>query len=663
MIRALLVATLALSVSCDVNKYCINCGVLNGDGGTDDALDAFVDPFDAPDASTCVPTGAEACNNKDDDCDGNVDEGSLAAPVGQLCADIGGVSGPAVGECAGGVNTCVNGSVVCSKPPRPEQCDGLDNDCNGLQDEGDPGGGAKCGTDVGECVAGTFHCNTTIPAVECQGAIGTVGGQAETCNNRDDDCDGMFDEMLMTTPCVAGIDGPAQGNTGECNLGMRSCIGGVTVCSGAVFPTFEQCDVADLDQDCDGMGHNGYDIVNGDPRNCGACGTVCNLPRAFEGCANGMCTVVACETGYRNLDGMAFNGCESGFCIPTGNEICNGLDDDCSGVPDDNLGTPPNICRSGGECGATAPTAMCMGAQGWRCVYPGMVQQDPMTGAVLPETRCDTFDNDCDGAVDEGQPNKGQPCADTGIGACQGTGSYRCDAMNLNNPAVCVITTPGATAGPELCDDKDNNCDGIVDNPTGPDRVIDSMTHINFGGNNFYIDTYEASRPDAATTNNSTSRACSTANRPSWRNVTWTSAQAACQAAGKVLCTGPQWQSACEGSTNTTYPYGNTFNSTSCNTETYDGIPGLPDNDVMVNTGSIATCVSMPGVRDLSGNLKEWTDDITGVTTGGQNIAVFRGGSYETPKLGATCDFRTTRAAVNVIEASAGFRCCRATAP
>ncbi|MBL0215231.1 MAG: SUMF1/EgtB/PvdO family nonheme iron enzyme [Myxococcales bacterium] len=229
--------------------------------------------------------------------------------------------------------------------------------------------------------------------------------------------------------------------------------------------------------------------------------------------------------------------------------------------------------------------------------------------------------------------------------------------MNLNNPAVCIISMPGATAGPELCDDKDNDCDGIVDNSVGANRVIDAMTHVTVAGLDYYIDTYEASRPDAATTNSSSSRACSKSGVPPWRNVTWTSAVAACAAAGKVLCTGQRWQTACEGTLNTTYPYGNPFDPNACNTESYDGIAGAPDNDVMINTGAAAACVSSPGVRDLSGNLKEWTDDITGTTSGGTNIAVLRGGSYETPKVGATCDFRTTRAAINTLESSNGFRC------
>ncbi len=668
MIRALVIAAVAagaaLTMSCNVNNYCLNCAT--GDGGPGgDANDGGPggDAIDAPDASTCVPTGPEVCNKLDDDCDGNVDEGSLPAPVGLPCSDLGGVPGPAVGECAGGINVCTNGAVVCSTPPMPEQCDGKDNDCNGLMDEGDPGGGARCGTDVGECVAGTLHCNVATHVVECQGAVGTVGGQTEVCNNRDDDCDGNFDENLSPGPCVAGVDGPLQGNTGECTLGTRQCIGGTIVCQGSVFPTFEQCDAADLDQDCDGQPHNGYDTTNGDPQNCGACGTVCNLPHAFEGCSNNACTIVACEVGWHNNDGIVSNGCEAGFCIVTGNEICNGLDDDCSGVADDNLGTPPNICKSGGECGSPGPTAQCMGAMGWRCTYPGVVQTDPTTGAVVSETRCDGKDNDCDGAFDEGQPNLGNFCADSGIGACQGAGTFQCDVNNLDNPAVCVITSPGAAPGPELCDDKDNNCDGIVDNTVGPDRVIDAMTHVVFGGADYYIDTYEASRPDAATSNSSSSRACSKPSVKPWRNVTFTSAQAACASAGKVLCTGPAWQTACEGSANTVYPYGNPFVPTACNTESYDGIPGGADDDVMIDTGAAASCSSSFGVLDMSGNLKEWTDDITGMTSNNTPIAVLRGGSYETPKVGATCDFRTTRAAINTLEASNGFRCCRATAP
>ncbi len=74
----------AVGLSCDVNDYCLNCGTGDGgggDGGDGDAIDA--DPnIDAPDASTCVPSGTEVCDNKDNDCNGLVDE---ASPTNTSC--------------------------------------------------------------------------------------------------------------------------------------------------------------------------------------------------------------------------------------------------------------------------------------------------------------------------------------------------------------------------------------------------------------------------------------------------------------------------------------------------------------------------------------------------------------------------------------------------
>ncbi|MGE3768839.1 MAG: formylglycine-generating enzyme family protein [Kofleriaceae bacterium] len=216
----------------------------------------------------------------------------------------------------------------------------------------------------------------------------------------------------------------------------------------------------------------------------------------------------------------------------------------------------------------------------------------------------------------------------------------------------------------ELCDGLDHNCDGIVDNATGPDRVIDAMTHVVVGANDFYIDTYEASRPDASPTSSgvSSARSCSKSAVLPWTGATFATAQTACQAAGKTLCGPTEWQTACEGAANTTFPYGNLFTPDACNTETYDATPGGADDDMLIATGMLP-CATPLGVQDMSGNLKEWTNEITGQTAGGVDIAVQRGGSYESPSTSATCDFRLTRAAVNSIESETGFRCCRGTAP
>src|SRR4030095_6976159 len=77
-------------------------------------------------------------------------------------------------------------------PGHPEACDGADNDCNNLVDEGNPGGGQVCATGGdGECASGTTFCAGA-------GGLTCVPDQGPTCedcgNGRDDDCDGLVDE-------------------------------------------------------------------------------------------------------------------------------------------------------------------------------------------------------------------------------------------------------------------------------------------------------------------------------------------------------------------------------------------------------------------------------------------------------------------------------------
>ena len=157
-----------------------------------------------------------------------------------------------------------------------EICDGLDNNCNGVIDEGMVCGGCipsaeicngvdddcdmavdesltrPCGTDVGECTTGTETCTA--------GSWGMCSGQgpvAETCNNLDDDCDGVIDGL--TRPC-----GPSMG---VCVPGTETCTAGMwgPACVGGVGPSSEICD--GLDNNCNGS------TDEGDPGGGGSCGT------------------------------------------------------------------------------------------------------------------------------------------------------------------------------------------------------------------------------------------------------------------------------------------------------------------------------------------------------------------------------------------------------
>jgi hypothetical protein len=82
---------------------------------------------------------------------------------------------------------------------------------------------------------------------------------------------------------------------------------------------------------------------------------------------------------------------------------------------------------------------------------------DDTNAAIHPGAaeHCNGVDDNCDGQVDEGFPDKGAFCS-VGIGACARQGVKVCSADGFST--VCDAT-PG-TPGPEMCDDIDHDCDG-----------------------------------------------------------------------------------------------------------------------------------------------------------------------------------------------------------
>jgi hypothetical protein len=70
---------------------------------------------------------------------------------------------------------------------------------------------------------------------------------------------------------------------------------------------------------------------------------------------------------------------------------------------------------------------------------------------------CDGLDNDCDGQTDEGF-NVGQSCT-VGVGECAGTGQYVCKADGSGTECNAVAGAPSL----EICDGKDNDCNGQTD--------------------------------------------------------------------------------------------------------------------------------------------------------------------------------------------------------
>jgi hypothetical protein len=216
----------------------------------------------------------EICNGLDDDCNGSKDDNPQGE--GDSC-DTG-----AFGICAAGTQQCVNDALECmqNEQAKPaEICNGLDDDCDDAADEGNPGGGGPCDTGLkGICADGIEFCGPEGDLVcEVQTQPGTV---LETCNNKDDDCDGVKDDDPIDVGMVCNT-----GQNGICATGIVACTNNAPQCVPDQQPAPNEICYNGLDDDCNGKadvqdGCCDHDICDsGGPMTagCSSCVTdVCN---------------------------------------------------------------------------------------------------------------------------------------------------------------------------------------------------------------------------------------------------------------------------------------------------------------------------------------------------------------------------------------------------
>jgi WD40 repeat protein len=191
----------------------------------------------------------EICDGKDNDCNGSIDENlnrdcfsNSAGQAMQGCTQENNGAWTCKGACQVGRQSCNSGSWQACKgfvQQSKETCDGKDNDCNGqvdeIQCECQNGQVRACGSSTGECKEGKQTCASG----KWSSCVGKVDSTSEVCDGKDNDCDGITDENL-SQDCQTG-----------CGKGTRICTGGQFGDCSARKPTLETCGDK-VDNDCDG---------------------------------------------------------------------------------------------------------------------------------------------------------------------------------------------------------------------------------------------------------------------------------------------------------------------------------------------------------------------------------------------------------------------------
>ncbi len=400
------------------------------------------------------------------------DSGIPPLPM-ETCLDNDGDGFPGTGKCNGVMNLDCNDDDAAVHPEASEICNGIDDDCDGVKEEGLPTatwyldvdkdgvggplpGGSGCGAPPMGQVTSTGDCNDMDPKIR--------PGVAETCNEIDDDCDGTKDNGLPFQSFYDDVDGDGFGDA--MGAPLSSCLSSVM----GKVPNKSDCADRDptvkpgateicnrRDDNCDGQVDNGitflayYPDVDGD--GFGAAGSTAEMS----------CGPVAGKVTNAN-------DCDDAnpTTKPGAPEMCNGIDDNCSGGADEGLqfrNYYPDV--DGDGVGANVmPVSSCTPISGRVLTTGDCNDNNAMVRPGATEV-CNGIDDDCVGGADNGLSFVSYYVDGDGDGFGAGTAMVSCSPVpgRVTNNTDCndsnAAVKPGAT---EICNGVDDDCTGGADN-------------------------------------------------------------------------------------------------------------------------------------------------------------------------------------------------------
>ena len=468
----------------------------------------------------------DCANQDDDDCDGQINNGCALIDIDgdgvendkekAACAFVFAQYHAEYHPGAPETRCCLPGqtSAECDL-----NCDGKTTPCDATDKDGDgspasvdcddkdplryPGAPEKCGDGtVQGCFGVDPACASVVdkdgdgwsPPADCNDNDKTINPQAkELCNGLDDNCNGIVDDGNPEA-----IDATCGNQKGECKnksgiqvckhfpVGQKptdplDCLGkafaaenGTCVgCDGDQRPTKDIYN--DLDEDCDGSSDEDYQYAQQPGGSLLLVGEDCD--------GVGACGVGKVECN-KAIDKAVCSTDANGSTPANKVEVCDNQDNDCNGKTDESLSTvADSTCQKVGVCAQalSAIQTVCVAGQ-WLCDYAAVPNIEFSAGESctpgtagcqcsnlgqsclkLVETTCDALDNDCDGKTDDDFSFDDLGAARAigvgcGTGACAG-GTVVCaaDKVSLTCDSLPKITK-------EICDAKDNDCDGLTDN-------------------------------------------------------------------------------------------------------------------------------------------------------------------------------------------------------